>query len=150
MLDALEALTTGGEIGEARLLTQALVLDKLFNHLTRVALSAEYVSGMAEALKLAMRAQAQSRATYQAVSDIRHPRQYIAQQHVAEQYNAGGHQQVNRDAQAGAPANPPTELSAHPEDPTHELPPNRGAPAGGARAHPTDETVGVVDRAANG
>ena len=149
VLDALEVLTTGDETGEDRLLTQALVLDKLFNHLTRVALSAEYVSGMAEALKLAMRAQAQSRATYQAVSDIRHPRQYVGTQHVAEQYNAGGHQQVNRDAQAGTPANPPTKLSAQPEDPTHELPPNRSTPAGIAGTCDALEAVGALDRAEN-
>ena len=150
VLDALEALTTGDETGEDRLLTQALVLDKLFNHMTRVALGAEYVSGMSEALKLAMRAQAQSRATYQAVSDIRNPRQYIGQQNVAEQYNAAGHQQVNRDAHADARQNPPTELSPKPEGQTDELHPNRGAPAGIEGAGAALEAVGGVDRAANG
>ena len=142
---------SGREVtGTRALLLQALTLDKLFHHLTRVAIGTKYVGDMAEPLKLALRAQAQSRATYQAVSDIRNPRQYVGTQHVGEQYNAAGHQQVNRDAHADARDNPPTELSAHPEGQTDELHPIRSAPAGIEGAGNALEAVGVVDRAANG
>ena len=90
-----------GATGTDRLLVQAAVLDRLFTHLTTVAAGQKYVSQMAPALNLALKAQAQCRQTLQAVSDIRHPRQYVGTQHVGSQFNAGGHMQVNRDGTGG-------------------------------------------------
>jgi len=136
-----------GETGEETLLLQAITLDKLFQQLTRAALKSKHVSGMAEPLKLALKAQAQCRTTLQAVSDIRHPRQYIGQQNVAEQYNAGGHQQVNRNAHADTTENRPTELS---EGTTNELHPNGGAPSGVEGAGEALKAVGALDGATNG
>ena len=120
-----DASTTGTD----RLLGQAVVLDRLFTHLATTAMQTDSVHMCAIKLKLALRAQAQCRATLEAVSNIRHPRQYVGTQNVGEQYNAGGHQQVNRCAQADAAKNRPTELS---KGTTNELHPNGGAPAGGS------------------
>jgi len=134
--------------GTDRLMSQAIVLDRLFMHLAATAMRQEYVSGVAPALTLALRAQAQCRTTLQAVSDIRHPRQYVGTQNVGEQYNsAGGHQQVNRDAHGSTGQNRPNELS---EGTANELHQNSGTPAGVEGAGDAIETVGARDRAANG
>lgn len=135
--------------GTERLHAQALVLERLFTHLAGVAMQQDYLSGMTPALTLALRAQAQCRQTWQTISDIRHPRQYVGTQHVGEQYNAGGHQQVNRHARGSADENRPNELS-HEEEPTRELHPNRGTPAGVESAGVEDAPVGTLDRTANG
>jgi len=147
LLTVLAECCAKGETGEETLLIQARTLDMLFNRLTRVALSATTVAAMAEPLRLAMRAQAQSRATLQAASDIRHPRRYIGQQNVAEQYNAGGHQQVNRDAHGSVHEKPPTELS---EGTSDDVRTNGSTPAGGTGTGTAGETVDVLHRAANG
>jgi len=148
LLDELITATSDeGATGTNRLMSQAIVLDRLFTHLTAAAMRQEYVSQIAPALTLALRAQAQCRATLQAVSDIRHPRQYVGTQNVTEQYNAGGHQQVNRDAHAGTAENPPTELS---EGTTNELHPNGGAPSGVEGAGDALEAVEALDGTANG
>jgi len=87
--------------GTDRLMAQAMVLDRLFTHLTATAMRQKYVSQIAPALTLALKAQAQCRATLQAVSDIRHPRtQFVREQHVGTQFNANGHQQVNVEGDA--------------------------------------------------
>ena len=134
--------------GTDRLMAQAIVLDRLFSHMTAVAMDKKSLPAMAPALTLAFRAQAQCRATLQAVSDIKHPRQYIGQQTIREQYNSsGGHQQVNRDAHGSTGENRPNELS---EGTANELHQNSGTPAGVEGAGDAVETVGARDRAANG
>ena len=77
---------------EKMLTSQALVLDQLFGDLTRRALGAPHQRGREVDLKLALKAQAQCRATAEALAEIKRPTSTI----FAKQANvAHGPQQVN-------------------------------------------------------
>ncbi len=78
--------------GEAMLVCQAHTLDAIFNKLTVRALNAEHIHQLDTDLKLALRAQSQARATWQAVAAIQNPpiAGYIGQANIAH-----GPQQVN-------------------------------------------------------
>ena len=85
-----------GEMGrpEALLTTQAQTLDALFNHLTRLAYRNWDNLNVAERLlRLAFKAQTQSRATVETVGNIKNPPTFIAQQaniaHGPQQVNNG-------------------------------------------------------------
>ncbi len=58
---------------EAMLTTQAHTLDAIFNNLASRAIKAEYMNNLDTYLKMALRAQSQSRATWEALSAIKHP-----------------------------------------------------------------------------
>lgn len=81
--------------GEAMLASQAHTLDAIFNALARRAINAEYMPNLDIYLKLALRAQSQCRATWEAISAIKHPpvAGYVAQANIAN-----GPQQVNNGA----------------------------------------------------
>ena len=70
---------------EAMLMGQASALQALFSYLTVAALNQRTVSLMQLQMSVALRAQAQSRATITALADIKRPRQpsFIAQQNLA-------------------------------------------------------------------
>jgi hypothetical protein len=77
---------------EAMLIGQAMALETLFTSLTRRASSQEYVANMQTYLSLALKAQAQCRATLEALAEIKNPRQVS----IVKQANiSGGHQQIN-------------------------------------------------------
>lgn len=96
---------------EATLTAQAVALDSIFNSLaTRAALNAgEYMGACETYLRLALKAQAQCRATLETLAEVKYPRAptFVRQQNVAYQ------QQVNNGG--GAPANEgaSTRKSAH-------------------------------------
>ena len=78
LIDALTAQTkavTDGDLGrgEAMLTTQAHVLDAVFNNLARRANTAEYMGNFDRYLKLALRAQSQCRATWEALATMKNP-----------------------------------------------------------------------------
>ncbi len=77
---------------EAMLTTQAHTLDAIFNNLASRAIRAEYLSNLDTYLKLALRAQSQCRATWEALSAIKNPPVigYVRQANIAH-----GPQQVN-------------------------------------------------------
>lgn len=77
---------------EAMLVSQAHALQQVFVALTRRAGVQENAKPLAAYLNLALKAQAQSRATIQALTDLKYPRQIINRQtNIAN----GGPQQVN-------------------------------------------------------
>ena len=87
---------------EAMLTTQAHTLDAIFNNLARRAINAEYIDNLDRYLKLALRAQSQCRATWEALATIKTPpvMGYVRQTNIAH-----GPQQVNNapNAPAGVP-----------------------------------------------
>lgn len=84
---------------EAMLVGQAKSLQTMFVSMARRANRQEYLKQYSTYMNLALKAQAQSRATIQALVELKYPRQVI----VTQQANiANGHQQVNNGvAQSG-------------------------------------------------
>ena len=80
---------------ESMLTTQAHTLDAIFNNLAKRAITAEYMANLDIYLKLALRAQSQCRATWEALSAIKNPpvMGYVRQANIAH-----GPQQVNNEA----------------------------------------------------
>lgn len=87
------------DAAETMLTAQAHTLDAIFNTLAQRAINAENMDNFDRLLKLALRAQSQSRASWEALSAIKNPplMGYIRQANIAH-----GHQQVNI-APSGAP-----------------------------------------------
>ncbi len=81
-----------GDLGrlERMLTNQAIALDLIFNRLALKATSAEYMKNYEAFMRLAFKAQAQSRCTVKALAMLKHPQPFI-------QTNIGqvGHNQVN-------------------------------------------------------
>ena len=87
------AISTGDlQRAEAMLATQAHTLDAIFNNLAQRAVNAEYMDNLECYLKLALRAQSQCRATWEALATVKHPplMGYVRQANIAN-----GPQQVN-------------------------------------------------------
>ena len=78
---------------EAMLVSQAKALQLIFLNLTRRAGKAEYIRHLQAYMPLALKAQAQSRATIQAIVELKYPRQVIVTQQANIANNAP--QQVN-------------------------------------------------------
>lgn len=77
---------------EAMLYGQAMTLETIFTSLARRATSQEYLKQFQTYLGLALKAQAQCRATLEALAEIKNPKPVL----IAKQANiSGGHQQVN-------------------------------------------------------
>lgn len=83
---------------EAMLLSQAHTLDALFNNLAQRAHGRETVSGCESYLRLALKAQAQCRATLETLSNIKNPPVIFAKQANI----SNGHQQINNGTPAPA------------------------------------------------
>ena len=84
---------------EAMLISQATALQTIFTSLARRAQDQEYQKNLEAFLGLALKAQAQSRATISALVDLKYPRQatFVKQANIAN-----GPQQINNGAAAGA------------------------------------------------
>ena len=91
----------GGDLHtlEAMLIGQATALQTIFTSLARRAQSQEYQKNLEAFLGLALKAQAQSRATISALVDLKYPRQatFVKQANIAN-----GPQEVNNGGAAGA------------------------------------------------
>ena len=81
---------------EAMLFAQAMTLETIFTSLARRATSQEYLKQFQAYLGLALKAQAQCRATLEALAEIKNPRPvaFVKQANIS-----GGHQQVNNGVQ---------------------------------------------------
>ena len=90
----------GGDLHtlEAMLISQATALQTIFTSLARRAQSQEYQKNLEAFLGLALKAQAQSRATISALVDLKYPRQatFVKQANIAH-----GPQQVNNGGAGG-------------------------------------------------
>jgi hypothetical protein len=91
----------GGDLHalEAMLINQATALQTIFTSLARRAQDQQYQKNLEAFLGLALKAQAQSRATISALVDLKYPRQatFVKQANIAN-----GPQQVNNGTAAGA------------------------------------------------
>ena len=151
LVGALSAQTKAANEGdlsraEAMLVAQAHSLDAIFNNLAQRAVNAEYLDNLDRFLKLALRAQSQSRATWEALATIKNPPivGYVRQANIAH-----GHQQVNNapSSASEAPrarenANPQNELLEEKDD---ERLDTRATGTPG-QADPAMATLGEVDR----
>jgi hypothetical protein len=81
---------------EAMLMGQAMTLETIFTSLARRATSQEYLKQFQAYLGMALKAQAQCRATLEALAEIKNPRPvaFVKQANIS-----GGHQQVNNGMQ---------------------------------------------------
>ena len=139
---------------ERMLSAQAQTLNVMFTELARRAglNMGEHLQATELYLRLALKAQAQSRATVEALAEMKNPRAvaFVKQANIAQQ------QQVNNGAavshtHAGESPKPVNELSTL-EDATNE--PRQwmdgSAQAAATRGNPAVETVGAVHRATDG
>jgi hypothetical protein len=110
---------------EAMLYSQAMTLQTVFTNLARRAAVQESIQWLQTLLGLALKAQAQSRATLAALAEIKNPRPvaFVKQANISS-----GPQQVNNGMQPAQPAG-----SAEVEGPVESLP----APEGGTAQYPT-------------
>ncbi len=127
------------------LTAQAHTLDAIFNYLARCAINAEYMDNLERYLKLALRAQSQCRATWEALSTIKNAPTmgYVRQANIAH-----GPQQINIHRPDDKPEEkqiPPNELLENKEhEPDKWL--DTGAPQEAVGADSDLETVGKVHR----
>ena len=132
----------GGNMGrvESMLAHQALTLDAIFNDLAQRSRKQDTFKGIEVLLRLALKAQAQSRSTVEAIALLKNPMPYIKQANIAN-----GPQQVNNGTPTSAGKNQshPNELLEHQHGNTLDI----GATATAGRADPAMEAVGAVHRA---
>lgn len=151
LIDSLTEQTkavTDGDLkrGETMLTAQAHTLDAIFNNLAQRAINAKYMEHMDSYLKLALRAQSQSRATWETLATIKNPPMmgYVKQANIAQ-----GPQQVNNGTEPVSEAPRPREN----ENPQSKLLEQKdgerldiGATGAAGRVDPEMATVGKIDR----
>jgi hypothetical protein len=136
--------------GEAMLTAQAHTLDAIFSNLARRAINAEYLDSFDRYLKLALRAQSQCRATWEALATIKNPpvMGYVRQANIAQ-----GPQQVNNASPAPnntaprAGKNPNLQNKLLEETDGERL--DTGAACTPGQADPEMATVGEIDGTEN-
>lgn len=144
--------TKAGDLSnlEAMLIGQATALQTIFTSLAKRAAHQEYQKRLEALLGLALKAQAQSRATISALVDLKYPRQatFVKQANIAH-----GPQQVNNgNTQAGALSHAQeskplqNELLEDARNGSTHL--DTRTTAAATRSHPAVETVATVHRAA--
>ena len=142
---------SGGNLvrAEAMLMTQASTLDTLFHTLTRRSMMnmGEYMGAAETYMRLALKAQAQARATIETLAEIKNPRPVL----ITKQANiANGPQQVNN----GIPADSRTGNSETGQTGLLEKSDGERLDTGTAgaprRGNPALATVDKVHRAKNG
>jgi hypothetical protein len=129
---------------EGMLTAQAHTLDAIFNNLATRAINAEYLNNLDTYLKLALRAQSQSRATWETLSAIKNPPMmgYVRQANIAN-----GPQQVNNGTTDNEPRarenqNQENELMEQKDERMDTR--TKGA---AGKANPAMATVGEIDGA---
>ena len=139
--------TSKGDLGrgEAMLTAQAHALDAIFNNLARRAINSQYMTNLETYLKLALRAQSQCRATWEALLTMKNPpvAGYVGQANIAH-----GPQQVNNgtgkpetDPRARENENPKNELLEE----RHDERLDTRAPGTAGATDPAMAPVGKVD-----
>lgn len=141
---------------EAMLFGQSMTLQTMFTNLARRATSQEYLKQFQVYMGLALKAQAQCRATLEALAEIKNPRpvSFVQQANIAN-----GPQQVNNGATPGFETNTRTPAPAHAEkseavknellEHQHGNHLDTGAKGKAGRADPHMATLGTGNRAAH-
>ena len=138
-----------GDFGrvERMLANQMLTLDTLFNNLAQRSGRQDTFKGIEVLMRLALKAQAQARATAETLSVIKNPMPYIRQANIAH-----GHQQINNGTQSEQYAQAHTHAGSFQTEPNKLLEAQHGntldnvAQAAAGRADQALETVGAVHR----
>ena len=132
-----------GDLGrvERMLANQLLTLDALFNTLAQRSGRQETFKGIEVLMRLALKAQAQTRATAETLSIIKNPMPYIKQANIAN-----GHQQVNNGQPVTSAGNSQSGSNKLLEA-QHGNTLDFRAQAAAGRADQALETVGAVHRA---
>lgn len=138
----------GGSLAgmEAMLVGQAFALNSIFHECTRrAALNLGQNLGAADTyLRLAMKAQSQSRSTVETLAEVKNPRSvaFVRQANIA-----AGHQQINNgtEARAGESETRPNELF----EVIHGEPLDARGTGKAGRGNPPLEAMGAVHRSAN-
>jgi hypothetical protein len=132
---------------EGMLTAQAHTLDAIFNNLATKASNAEYLKNLDVFMKIALRAQSQCRATWEALSAIKNPpvMGYVKQANIAH-----GPQQVNNSASDDTPRtrenqNSQNKLMEKKDDERLDI----GTTSTAGQADPAMATLGEVDGAKN-
>lgn len=129
---------------ESMLIAQAHTLDGLFAKLATKALTAANLDGMERYMRLALKAQSQSRATLQTLGELKAPKQIA----FVKQANIGNQVQVNNGAEAK-----PSRTRKKPKAPNELLEVEHGerldtrATGPSGRANPAMATLGEEHRA---
>lgn len=134
-----------GDLGrvERMLANQLLTLDLLFNNLAQRSGRQDSFKGIEVLMRLALKAQAQARATAETLSIIKNPMPYIKQANIAQ-----GHQQINNgQPPTGAGSFQSTQNKLLEADNGNVL--DFGAQAAPGRADQELEAVGAVHRVQN-
>lgn len=143
LADKVAAVRDGGtELGQEMLAAQAITLDQLFRVLIARGMASDTLSKLDTYLKLGLRAQSQTRSTFEAISLLKNPpiAKYVGQANVA-----GGHQQVNNDTRAAEDRKTPSELLEQ----VHGERLDFGAEATPERIDSGVETMGAIHGAGN-
>ena len=137
---------------EAMLIGQAKALETMFTSLVRRSQGQDQLKHYVTFLTLGLKVQAQSRATIQAVVDLKYPRQisFVKQANISH-----GHQQVNNALKYNTPINADSRAEENQashnkviedEDPSHECTQlDARATSTAGRSYQTVETVGAVN-----
>lgn len=142
-------LVNAGEMRriEGMLVSQAIALESLFTHLAERAMAHSQIPGFEANMRMALRAQNQSRATIEALVNLKNPPVVFAKQANI----ANGPQQVNNGTppQAEGPSrgesrNPPNKVLEHSKNELLDT----GTKGKAGRSHPLLEAVGAVHRSA--
>lgn len=139
---------------EGMLVAQATALQGIFTSYAKRAQLQQYQKNLESFMGMALRAQAQSRATIQALVDLKFPRQatFVKQANIAH-----GPQQVNNGVVSGPKADVTEALHAHETNPTEQTKLledtssgstylDLGATSATAGGHRALEAVGAIDR----
>ena len=132
---------------EAMLVGQATALQTMFTSLAMKAANQEYLKNYQAFMVLALKAQAQSRATISALVDLKYPKQatFVKQANISN-----GHQQVNNGQSAAAVLSHAGDSQTTPNkllEANHGQRLDIGAQAAAGRANQRVEAVGAVHRA---
>lgn len=135
----------GGDLKpvEAMLMAQATSLNSIFCELARRAANQEYLPQFQAHLTLALKAQAASRATLQALAEVKNPRTPT----FVRQANIAHNQQINQGAASARTEKLATSPNGLLEDPQHGNFVDPGAASTPGRADPVLAPVGALDRA---
>lgn len=131
---------------EGMLVSQAIALESLFTHLAERAMAHTQIPGFEANMRMALRAQNQSRTTIEALVNLKNPPIVYAKQANI----ANGPQQVNNGTppQAEGPSresrNPPNKVLEHSKNELLDT----GTKGKAGRSHPPLEAVGAVHRSA--
>ena len=142
----------GGDLKrmESMLVAQAHTLDAMFNRLTAIGMSQEYLKQFEVYLRLAFKAQAQARATVEALAEIKNPRPVA----FVKQANVGQNIQVNNGTAAPTTGDAPREniKTAQNEllEATHGEYLDARAAGTAGRGDPALATVDAIDRTKDG